>query len=210
MSDYEAPQMKKKTFIRSSEASLSIYNFQDIVNGLGMAVYYGSVSDHSTATPLYHLTPYTVYSDIPALKSPSYPLLFKTSQFNTPRTAKGTAIFSAGIYEASTSTPQYYLKVQLQKLSGGVTTNISSEIISSDVSGSPAYRMVNVQIPVTQTNFKIGDVLICSVSPTGGESGDRELGVDPMGRNGTLITSSLTNPAMSTQMKLLMPFRINL
>jgi hypothetical protein len=41
MSDYEAPLMKKKSFIRANEGSLVSFNYSDIDEGTGYVDFYG-------------------------------------------------------------------------------------------------------------------------------------------------------------------------
>lgn len=192
------------------ESSIASYNYTDIAEGTGIVSFYGAIAGvypGTLANLSFILTTNQVYSEEPTRISPGA-MTFKLAAFNTPKTIKGTAYASIPIYEASAG--EYYVKVQVQKDSGGSVSNCSSEISGTPINGNGAHKMDLIPIALTTTHFKKGDILQIVVTPTGGGAGDEEIGIDPQGRAGNYINSSLTSPPMTTQMKFFIPFKLDL
>jgi len=191
---------------KNSSRNLTSYNYVDIADGTGIVEFYGAKKGTSTSST-YVLTTNQVYSDEVYTRGGAT-MNFDTNSFNSPRVIKGTAFLNAGVY-MSVSGGLTSITVKIQKCSGGVYTDCSSEISARIPGGNGGHKMMLVPIPLTQTNFKIGDSIRCVVVQTV-TNGDVDFGHDPMGRNGGQITSSVTDPTITSKMSVLIPFRIDL
>lgn len=195
-------------FRKSSENVITSYDFVDIAEGTGVVAFYLAQQGTSSANS-YLLTTNQVYSSFISIVNPGATTYdFDLTSFNLPKTVKGTAFLSMGIYMVA-SGGNTSVTVQIKKDSGGNVTDVSSAITGDYINGNGAHKMLLIPIPLTQTNFKRGDILRCSITMYGGGSGDEEIGTDPIGRNGTYITSAVTGPSMTTTSKLFIPFRID-
>jgi len=177
------------------ESSIASYNYTDIANGLGYSSYYpNGIWDGSAV--VYLLMSQTLHSqagvrDFASTNSQDLDL----SPFNTPKTLMGTAYFQ---FSAKTSSGASVITATIKKVSGASVTSISSAIASSSISTSEAWKIL--KIPLTKTNFKIGDILRLTLAADAGTV-HCYVGVDP-----TNTASTITN----TQSVLSIPSRISL
>lgn len=192
---------------KASEAAIASYSYTDIAEGTGVVVFNGF---KTTPSPYYKLGTNPPYSEeISTLNGTDTPTVmdFDLTPFNLPKIVRGTAYVSLGIGKAETGSVS--VTCQVYKVSAA-TTAISSARVSKVVVSASSPEMSLVNIPLTQTHFKIGDILRLKMTLTnagwtgGGDYG--ELGHDPAGRDGTYITG--TN--VTTQLKFYCPFRIDL
>lgn len=199
------------SFRRSGDPQLASYQFSDLADGTGVVQYYLGASEAwngATNITTWILTEKAFYSDVVENDGTA---TFVLTAFNAPRTIKGTATLNVGIYMQSGSggaTP-YFLSAKIQKVSGGVTTDCCSAANGAAIDANGAYRMTNIRMALTETDFKRGDVMQLVVTKNGGGPGSDVYGTDPQGRNGTFITSALASPPMTTKTILSVPFRID-
>lgn len=134
-----------------AESAIASYNWTDIANGTGYATFYGSLFSASNI-----LTP-TLYN-VPnmGLAAGTY-ATFDATPFNSPRTAKGYAYINAYRLGGAGNTT---FTAKVSKISGAVTTDISSEV-SSSATGNDAWFLIRLLL--TETVFKRGDILRVSI-----------------------------------------------
>lgn len=190
------------------ESAIASYNYTDVAEGTGVVEFYGAETYDTTATRKYILTANQITSNTADLISPNGTINFDLSPFNSPRTIKGTAYFSVGMYESSSAA--YYITAKIQKSSGGVVTDCSAAFQSDTIQANGVWKMVLVAIPLTQTHFKKGDFLRLNLDVHGANNGNWSMGCDPTGRSGTYINSTLTAPSMTTKLTLNIPFKLDL
>jgi len=195
-------------FRKSSEGALANYDFVDIAEGTGVVIFYGGATETSAGIT-YLFSKNAFYSEYTTIifGVGTNTRNFDTGVFNLPKAIKGTAYFSVGLYTQSGGA-NAYLKVTVQKSSGGAITNCSSQISSATINGNGAYNMLMIPIPLTTTHFKKGDFLRVEVSAVNSLNAI-EYGTDPMGRPGTYLTGAVLN-TMTTKMQLYMPFQLDL
>jgi len=195
-------------FRKSAEASIASYDYVDIAEGTGVVVFNGGKAAVS-GSAVFLLSRNTFYSDVvSSVNATTLNADFDLTPFNLPKTIKGTAYLSFGFYQVNAGGTGY-IKIQIQKSSGGVVSNCSSEIYADPPVGAGAHKMCFVPISLTTTHFKKGDFLRCSMQITA-LSSNNEIGHDPMGRNGAYLTSALTTPPVTTKFQLYIPFQIDL
>jgi hypothetical protein len=158
----------------------TVYNFQDIVDGTGIAVFYGALENPSAGTN-YSLITNVLPSggqDISLYISGVGTFNFDTGEFNTPRVCNGSAYLSCE-FQAGSGV-DYQLSVKLQKISNATTTDISSTISTAVITGS-VNENVLLKIPLTKTSFNIGDKIRTIITIAGVKTGTRYLYIDPVG-----------------------------
>jgi hypothetical protein len=202
-----AKLMQPNTFLRSGEGALASYSYTDLADGTGVVVLYAGQVNPVSAADAHILSAQQFYSEAVEVTGTTT-FNFDLTAFNSPRIAKGTAYLNFGVFQTSSSS-NISLTVKLQKNVAGSFTDISSTITAKMPTGNGGHKMCMVPIPVTTTAFKIGEALRMVVVWTDGTASSA-IGIDPMGRYGPYITSALTAPTISTVMKLLMPFKLNL
>lgn len=207
-----ASLMQPREFIKGGENVVANYDWTDIAEGTGLVKFYGCASALSGATTIeYNLLTHQVYSAIiEETTTSSESFDFYTPYFNMPKNVRGTAYLNLAAYIDNSSS--MYFEVTFYKNSGGVDTAISSTISSEVVDNER--RMAFLKIPLTFTHFKKNDrikmtLTIVERGTGGGGGGTAGTGIDPMGRDGTLLDSS-TYPDLTTQMTLYIPFVIDL
>lgn len=196
-------QMKKKSFIRSGEGAIASYSYNDVADGTGVIIFYGASQANNSED--YILTTQTIKSQsITISNSSNVTYNFDLSAFNLPRTIKGTAFITMGCYNSSASNPPQTFTFQVKKDSGGNVTNCSSAITPAFPTGNTENKDICAEIPLTQTNFKKGDILrlAITINTTGGSL---KFGIDPADRADP--TAALT---ASRQLKFYLPFRVDL
>lgn len=199
-----------------NEGAVSTYNYQDIADGTGYVILYGSDTEDSTGTEFklnsqiirtYNVS--SVYAPANTASAVSYELNFDLSPFNTPRTAKGTAIlelkwtpvFGAGGGNTTTAS----CVVNIMKYDGSTETTIGT-ITTQTYTVGDGYAPAPVEvlfIDLTQTNFKIGENLRLNLIGTVAASGVSA------GKSITFYHDP-EEVTTNTQLKFYMPFKIEL
>lgn len=205
-----------------AETSIVSYDFYDIAEGTGIKMFYLAAVNGDNI-----LTTNQIYSNSIELSSGSHSLTtdyvknqdvdFDLSSFNTPRVITGTAYmnFTCHIYKAGSQVVTAKWIIKVRKWDGTTETEIGSaettELASS--TASDHYILTALEIPLTETNFNVGDVLRVTV-----EGWDKEasadstniliIGQDPMNRDGTYIIPSTDSPVSITQSKIWIPFKV--
>lgn len=191
-------------FSNQGGTALANYNYVDIANGTGIVVFYGGHAYDGT-TSLGVLDENTFYSDLIYQEwTSSSTFELNTSVFNLPRIAKGIAKVSMTMFNNNaTNTGDTFLTIQ--KVSGTVVSNISSQTKVNRPLGINSYNSTLTYLNLTQTIFKRGDILRLKIE-IGVNVGYIDIYHDPANRK----TSSFIDPPCSTQLKLYMPFKIDL
>jgi hypothetical protein len=189
--------------------SVASYNYVDIASGLGFSIYYGASTSLAAGTE-YILTDQVLYSSAKTVNqsaATTTTITFTASSFNKPRTVKGTAFFSCGVGGPSAGSVGMTVTAKVQLWDGSVATDISSQITTATFTtgGGIEDKMFLLQIPLTQTSFKIGESLRLVVTFQTSNANYGEIGIDPAGRETTYITTNAT-----TVMQLNVPFKIEI
>ena len=193
---------------RKSPVINANYDYVDVAEGTGVVVFNLCYTETSSGEQ-YLLTSQSPYSaQMGIVTSSTVTRNFDAIAFNMPKVIKGTAYLNVGHYVLSNGA-ESYVKVKIIKVSGGVATDCSSQISSAQLNSNGVHRMHLIPIALTETNFERGDILRCEII-LNSSNNDVEVGADPMGRDGTYITSALTSPTMTTKSRLFMPFRIDI
>jgi hypothetical protein len=133
------------------ESAIASYDWTDVANGLGYATFYGSLFSAS-----HILTPTLFNVPNISLAAGTY-VAFDATPFNSPRTAKGYAYINAHRLGGVGNTT---FTAKVSKISGAVTTDISSEVNSS-ATGNDAWFLIRLLL--TETVFKKGDIIRVSI-----------------------------------------------
>tara|TARA_R100001530_G_scaffold74586_1_gene52508 strand:- start:10 stop:585 length:576 start_codon:yes stop_codon:yes gene_type:complete len=165
-------------FATPTEGSIASYNYTDVADGTGVIVFYGAITEDDSGSD-YILTTKTTPSRGIAenryINQTNSPYDFDLTAFNLPRTVKGTATahFEIAVGSTNAVTPT----VQVQKVSNSVVTNVSA-VITGPTQATNAY-VYNMDIPLTKTHFKKGDIL--RVVVTHNTAADTDINCDPSG-----------------------------
>ena len=164
-----------------AETAIASFNYTDLAEGTGKVIYFGLTSEDGSAVD-YHLNSNKLFSaqtSTTRATAGTTTLDFDLAPFNLPLTAKGTAVFSAGISAASSVTTK--LQVTVKKYDGTTETNISSEITTATAT-SATNRMVLIELPLTQTLIKIGELIRLTVKLVSTGTGNAKVAHDPLDR----------------------------
>ena len=203
------PQVYRK----SDERAIASFDFVDIATGLGTVIFLGISSETSGAVD-YHLITTSVHSATTSTNRTTIgttTIDFDTANFNLPRTAKGTAYFSAGVGTSVATTEGIQLKVQLFHVDSGASeTNITSEITTPVFFNASAIdsKMEFLELPITEKLIKKGEFLRLRVKMIGDANIDIEMGHDPKNRDGKQA-KIIPGTKNSTVLTFLMPFRVD-
>ena len=181
-------------FRKTRDRAIASFNFTDIASGLGVQIFFCTIGETSGGNT-YHLLDNAVTSKNDAIDKKlqnGTDVDFDTSNFNLPRTVKGTAFLSgsfkvdSGLSVSCTAT--------ILKFDGSTETVIGATITSQTEASTSNERGVLLEIPLTETLIKKGELLRLTITVTtqGGISG---LHADPLGSDGQPL-------------KLLIPFKI--
>lgn len=212
-----------ETIPRQGSNASANFDFRDLASGLGYEIYYGVATKSRiavTSTQVYQLLPtaeiWPTDVNISQTAVATTTFNFDTSVFNLPRTVRGTAIFNAAIVcdEADNQESQVTVQIKKVAIDGVTVTNLSSAIVwdrssTSSIGPNETENML-IYLDLTQTLIKKGEKLRLAVSLTmisGSGTDTVKVYCDPQERTITVGGSAQTN--ISTQMKLLMPFRID-
>jgi exosome complex RNA-binding protein Csl4 len=141
-----------------AESAIASYSYTDIADGTGVRTFYGG-SFNQSGGQVYSLT--TELFKHGRANHFEGTTNLDLSAFTRPVTIMGTAIVDAYI---TTSSGDGAMTVTFYKVSGAVETAFSSDI-SSLAASSGSHHLIKV--PLTRTNFKIGDILRLKVVATG-------------------------------------------
>ena len=194
-------------FTNKKEEAIASYDYIDIAEGTGIVQFYGALKGTSGGTS-YMLTTEQIYSQDISTLVPSTPQSynFDLAAFNMPRIIKGTAYVSISLYIDGSGTLVAAAKVQ--KGSGGTYSDCCDQVTSSSkVDGTPTDSMLLIPLTINETHFKKGDNLRLVITISGDAHAGNEFGHDPMNRDGTNITAAKN---LSTQLKLFLPFKIDI
>lgn len=195
-------------FRKSGEAIIASYEYIDVAEGTGIIHFYGSEMKDSTGTE-HLLTASVVYStavEYVQAQGTNSTIDFDLAPFNLPRTLKGTAYINMDLSNATAgnSTAQATIK----HYDGTTATAVSSAVTSHNVA-TGAHDLILLEIPVTTTHFKKGDILRLSIKVTAGAgSTEARIGIDPSNRDGTNIKPS--DGFHTSQLHFYCPFDLDL
>ena len=193
-----------QAFPLPSDPAVASYNYVDIANGLGYAIYYAIVWRTET-TSTYALIPTAEYSGITQLDFGTYS--FDTSVFNTQRTAKGNAFVS--VCYVSNACPITTFNITLYRVPvSGAAVAICSTASATLGCTNNVPEINSVQLPLTETDFKVGEKLRLTIAAS--ETGVASFGTDPANRDGSTINPSSDDPPSTTVLKVGIPFKIDI
>jgi hypothetical protein len=211
----------------SQSSAITSYNYTDIADATGMRLFYGAAQTSSVSTT-YFLSQNQIYSSAIELV-PLSQITFGAdgivgtwdldlTAFNANQILRGTAIFNICFaVTALVSTGNHHFGHIVAKLRkwDGVTIMELGSVTSATTGGTPAKTITCLTIPITQTPFKKGDVLRLTLEAWGHtdaatNTGMVTIGTDPMNRDGTYIKPSTDTPTSTTQLKIWIPFNLDL
>ena len=192
-------------------APIASFDFEDVAEGTGVVIFFGISSETSGGVD-YHLVANKAFSSQPDTTrstSGTTTIDFDTGTFNLPRTAKGTAYFSAAI-GGTTDQARPQLKVQIFHVDAAAAeTNITSEITSQEFAAPSGVgpEMVFLELPITQKHFAKGEFIRLRVKLVTTTNTTAGVGHDPNNQDPTFTSAALK---ITTVMELQMPFRIDI
>ena len=181
-------------FRKTRDKAIASFNFEDIATGTGTQAFFLGVGKTSGGET-HNLLSTAITSwgtdggDGKRLIAGNFD--FDTSNFNLPRTVTGTAILSGEFSVVSDANVS--LTVQIMKFDGSTETNISS-IITSQTADFTATEGFLIEIPLTTTIIKRGELLRANIIVTA--AGSSNVQSDPLGAAG------------NEPLRLLIPFKI--
>lgn len=206
------------------------YNYTDIDEGTGTKLYYVSTCYNVTSGTANILLTQQIFAkdiefsienvnvegDAAIFADEDYDL----TPFNIVKTLFGNAYLtithSNKRHSLVSGFNTGYSKFIIKKVSGGVPTIIGSAQVDGDGSGNVILEKQTIQIPLTKTHFKRGDILRLTIEAWGtatDTSPDHERfafwGTDPGNRDGTKIVPSTDDPVTSTTTLLYIPSLLN-
>ena len=208
---------------QNTTAPIVSYDYTDIEEGTGTVVFYGSVVDEDAVSD-YVLSKNIFNSKTIEIASAEKTMTadyvehvnidFEVS-FNVAKTVKGHAYLTGSFdyYKTADANQTAYWKATLNKVSGGVETEIGSSRFTDAVSSDRVEK--TLRISLTETDFKPGDILRLTIlaygkyTSAGVRTAIYTFGADPKNRDRTRITPS-TESDQTTQLKLYVPFKLNL
>lgn len=206
---------------QSAGSVIATYDNYDFAEGTGIVNFRGFKYDVSGST-VYGLSNQDNYSysvETSTATADTTPakrldLDFDLTEFESPKTIKGTAIVSVPLgvdgNTAGGSTTGFII-AKIRKWDGTTETEIASGTSTTEAVNSGtinAVKTIKVDIPIT--SFKVGDTLRLTIEGWGkhpsGFEGYIAVGHDPQNRDGTYITPT-TNP-VTTKLNFYCPFRL--
>ena len=176
------------------ETATASFSFTDIAEGTGIQEFFCAIGETNSGNT-YHLLGNAVTSKNDAadkILQAATNVDFDTSNFNLPRTVKGTAFVSGSFVVDSGNNVS--CTATILKFDGSTETTIGATITSQTETATSTERGILLEIPLTQTLIKKGELLRLTITVTsaGGASG---VHADPLGSQGQPL-------------KLLMPFKL--
>ena len=165
-----------RVYRRNRENTITSFDWVDTATGVGYVDYNGFSSRDNT-TISYHLTNGTPWSDTiettanqsdAGSSTKDIDLDFDLNPFTVPVTIEGDVItqFSSAIM-ASATTTKYFMRLRVRRVRGGVESELGTsrnqEITHADGGDSWKSASNTFAITLTQTDFKIGDILRVTV-----------------------------------------------
>ena len=186
----------------SLPSAIASYDYTDIASAVGYSLFYGAVCTDGTGI----LTTEPIYSAEIEKDGTDGVLTEETFEvtFNAPQTINGNAILT---FCNSNPSPGGGFQTAVLYLSGSALTTLGTFLDDVAFAGASNTTYCAV-VPIVNQQVKVGDVLRLFVSGSGAATSDYGWGVDPMNRDGSYITPS--TEALTTQLKLYVPFRIDL
>ena len=183
------------------------FDFNDVSSGNSYVQYRLFTAGLSGATT-FNLGTTDVYSfDISTTDTGAdAEINFDTAPFNLPRTVNGTAYFSCGFGVVTAGAGN--VQVILHKVdSAGTETALSASLSGAQIGPGAATSvgMWLVPMPLTQTLIKSGEKLRLGVTVTGNGADLHEIGHDPLGRDGVIISGA----TVTTKSNLYVPFKVD-
>lgn len=193
------------------ERATASYDFIDIAEGTGIVNFQAFRAQVSGALTSHLSTEAILSSRIEQSMNTGEGLNFDLPPFNLPKILKGSGYmnFSAAVNNAGTGS-NMYLDIYVYKVSGVDVTQIAkvTTALLSHTGAGTTIMNFTVPMTLTQTHFKIGDILRVFVNPFPIEVGTTAvIAHDPGNRNGTIITPASTYP---TAFNIYIPFLIDL
>ena len=220
-----------RNYLKSAENAIASYDYYDLAEKTGKQLFYGAAQAISGQT-LYVLTQNQIYSspakiEITTLSTSGagyykdIDLDFDLTAFNAPQAIRGTAIinFQTDLNAVGTDSEcAFYFKTKLRKWNPTTSTETEiAEAITPNIGGASGSEALNsIPIVIPKTSFKRGEILRLTMEGWANEiiPGNHyriSLGTDPMNRDGTyIIPSTDTNPITTTQLKIWVPFNLDL
>jgi hypothetical protein len=209
---------------QAPQTAIASYDWTDIAEGTGVIIFDGfAKSGDSTGNITYGLTNNIVYGAEKETKSDEIiqngytiekTLNFALTAFNLPRTIKGKALIEGTwqLEKTNTTTTNAYIVWTIQKYDGTNYTTIgtfTTETITSAVVGT-TIKTFSVEVNLTETHFKKGEILNIKAEMTGKGSGSAGeawiyLAHDPVNSDNTWATAADNH----TDLKFYIPFRID-
>ena len=195
--------------IQSQQNALANYDYFDIAEGTGMQLFYAAATGNATTG--YILTGNQVYStSVETFHSSLDVNNFDTFVFNTPKIVGGTALVTFSICISGAYSSAFEFTTSVQKWDGSTATTLGTASTGIGSGADLSKRTYLIQIPITKTAFKAGEMLRLSLSGAVAGASYYYFGWDPMNRDGTFILPSTDNPATTTQLKVWVPFVLDL
>lgn len=198
-------------------SAIASYNYTDLAQNTGVTLFY-ALNDNS----ITFLSQNAMYSQAIEITSSTYnsdtyvkvlDADFDLTVFNAPAIVRGTAratlCFKNKAVVTTGANTLAYITLRIMKGATQVGTGDSSTL------GTNALGIKTISIPLTQTSFKVGDALRLTVEgwgkrTAGADTGKIILGIDPMNRDGVEINPSTDDPETTTQLKVWVPFHLDL
>lgn len=196
---------------QSQPKAIATYNYTDVATGIGVVLYYVIGTRTGASTYAYSLTTdsaaYASQQEVlhTGAAGTSTTYNFDLTPFNTPQVAKGTALFNCCL---AAQNNYGYIIAQLFHWDGTTETSITSAVQTSN---SAAHLRECLELPITQKQFKVGEILRLKVIiHKEGTTGVYAMGCDPTGIFGGWLHAALTAPVVTTTSILHMPFLLDL
>ncbi|MFA5154559.1 MAG: hypothetical protein WC554_18590 [Clostridia bacterium] len=206
---------------QSASSVIATYDNYDFAEGTGIVNFRGFKYDVSGST-VYGLSNQDNYSygvetteTITETDTKEIDIDFDLSEFESPKTIKGTAIVSIpmNINQDQVGETTYgYVVARIRKWDGTTETEIASgtsnrETVSENADTS-FVKTLKIDVPIT--SFKVGETLRLTIeawanSSVGG-TGTISIGHDPQNRDGTWIIPSTDQ--VTTNLNFYCPFRL--
>lgn len=194
------------------ENAVASYNYEELASGLGYIEFYGlSILDGTTPDTEYFLTTSEIYSQDIELTSTATTYSFYSSPFNLPRVVEGRAYVELPFGAKGGSGDTAAATVAIKHYDGSTATTLDTT--KTETLEDPGTNGTNAEVQVlkfnlAETNFKIGDQLLITITTERTGSAVAVIALDPKNREGTQMTEN--NGADSRVFKAGIPFKINL
>lgn len=204
-----------ETKYQTQESAIASYSFTDMIQGVGYAIFYagqtGNASMLSTST--FYSYPLYITSSASSTDG-TYHLIIDQHFYlpvNTNQVLFGNVIANTPVYFAGSTNGNLYCTINLIKIRSGVPTTICTGNSLDANSATATYtNFAEYASIATPTPLNAGDTLDLNVQvyvkKTGGGFTTTLLGCDPMNKLDAVWTST----SVGTQLKIQVPFRIDL